>query len=236
MKILSAILTLIAASVAGTGVSLAEEGFQSPQSIQDAARQFLLANPETRHYSETSIEIGHLDSRLQLQQCDQPLQTSLAPGSRFAGKTTVAVRCASPKPWALYVSANVSTLASVYQTAVPLPRDHIITEQDLTAVKTDLGKLNRGYYSKLDDLLGKQTRRSLPPGQILHPAHIKVPNWVKRGEQVALVAGNPQFSIRTQGEALNDGAVGDQVRVKNLSSNRIVEGTVTAQGTVTVMN
>lgn len=236
MKNLTALLTLIAACLAGASVSQAEEQLQLHQSIQDAVQQFLLANPETRHYSETSIEVGHIDSRLQLQQCDQPLEAYLAPGSRATGKTTVGVRCPSPKPWAVYIPATVTTFATVYQTATPLPRDHIIVEQDLTATKTDLGKLNRGYYTNKSDLLGKQTRRSLPQAQILNPAHIKTPNWVKRGEQVALVASNPHFSIRMLGEALSDGTAGDQVRVKNLSSNRIVEGTVTGQGTVTVSN
>lgn len=237
MKKTFALLTLIAVHVLGAGVSQAEDNFQSHQSIQDTVQQFLLAHPEVQRYNETSIELSHIDSRLQLQQCDQPLEAYLAPGSRFAGKTTVGVRCPSPsQPWALFVPATVTTFATVYQTVAPLPRDHIIVAQDLTAVKTDLGKLNRGYYTNISDLLGKQIRRSLPQAQILNPGLIKTPHWVKRGEQVALVAGNPQFSIRMQGQALGDGAAGDQVRVKNMSSNRIVEGIVTGQGTVTVMN
>lgn len=235
MKTSSTLLTLLAAYACGSGVSLADD-FQSHQSILESAREFLLANPEIKRFSKTTIEMGHIDSRLQLQQCDQPLETYLAPGSRFAGKTTVGVRCASPRPWALYVPATVMTYASVYQTASPLPRDHIITKQDLITVKTELGGLTRGYYTDINDLLGKQTRRSLLQAQTLNPGMIKAPQWVKRGEQVALVAGNPQFSIRMLGQALSDGTEGDQIRVKNLSSNRIVEGTVTGQGTVTVMN
>jgi flagella basal body P-ring formation protein FlgA len=236
MKNTSAILIALAASYLGAGISEAEEAFQSHQSIFDSVQQFLLANPETQRYSETSIELGHVDSRLQLQQCDQPLETYLAPGSRFTGKTTVGVRCSSPSAWALYVPATVTTYALVYQTAIPLPRDHIIVAHDLKAVKTDLGKLTRGYYTNLDDLLGKQTRRSLPQAKTLNPGLIKAPQLVKRGGQVALIAANPRFSIRTLGLALSDGVEGDQIRVKNLSSNRIVEGTVTGQGIVTVMN
>jgi flagellar basal body P-ring formation protein FlgA len=235
MKMSSTLLTLLAAYTCGSGVSLADD-FQSQQSILESAREFLLANPEIKRFSKTTIEMGHIDSRLQLQQCDQPLETYLAPGSRFAGKTTVGVRCASPRPWALYVPATIMTYASVYQTASPLPRDHIINKQDLITAKTELGGLTRGYYTDINDLLGKQTRRSLLQAQTLNPGMIKAPQWVKRGEQVALVAGNPQFSIRMLGQALSDGTEGDQIRVKNLSSNRIVEGTVTGQGTVTVMN
>ena len=236
MKTCTAILTLITAYAGGSGVSLAAGDFQSHQSILDSAQQFLLGHPDIKRYPETTIEMGHIDSRMQLSPCDQPLETYLAPGGRLAGKTTVGVRCSTPKPWALYVPATVMTYATVYQTAQPLPRDHIIETQDLIAVKTELSGLNRGYYTNIQDLVGKQTRRSLPQSQTLNPGHVKPPLWVKRGETVALVASNPKFSIRMHGQALSDGAKGEQIRVKNLSSSRIVEGIVTAQGTVTVMN
>lgn len=236
MKTPLAMLTLLAACTCGSGASQANDGFQSHESILAAAQQYLLSHPEIKRYPETTIEIGHIDSRLQLQQCAQPLDTYLAPGSRFAAKTTVGVRCSAPKPWALYVPATIISYAMVYQTASPLPRDHIITAQDLTAVKTEIGKLNRGYYTDIHDILGKQTRRSLPQAQPVNPGMIKAPLLIKRGEMVALVAQNPRFSIRMQGRALSDGSEGEQIRVKNLSSSRIVEGTVTAQGTVMVLN
>lgn len=235
MNIPYAKLILLAACAFGCSISLAE-AFQSHQSITDSVQQYLLSQPDIQHYTDANVDVGSIDSRLQLQLCDQALETSLARGARFIGKTTVGVRCASPKPWALYVPANITVFEWVYQTSHPLPRDHILTADDLSAVKTDLGKLNRGYYTSLKEVLGKQTRRNLAQSQILNPDTIRPPHLVKRGEQVALVAAGTQFAIRMQGQALADGAEGDQVRVKNLSSNRIVEGTVTGQGTVRVLN
>ena len=228
-------LISIAAIILGSGISQAEE-FQSHPSISAAVQTFLLTRPEIQRYNEAGIDVGNIDSRLLLQQCDHPLETSLAPGARFIGKTTVGVRCDSPKPWALYVPATINAYELVFQTRRPIPRNHILTADDLSAVKTDLSKLNRGYYTQQKDLLGMQTRNSLSQSQILNPGLVKAPHLVKRGEQVALVAGGTRFAIRMQGQALADGAEGDQVRVKNLSSNRIVEGTVTGQGTVTVLN
>jgi flagella basal body P-ring formation protein FlgA len=37
-----------------------------------------------------------------------------------------------------------------------------------------------------------------------------------------------------QGEALRDGAVGEAIGVRNLSSQRVVEGRVTAEGAVEI--
>lgn len=235
MKPLSARLTLLAALLTGAVNSQAAAPAQSTQSILDFVRQFLLSNPDLQRRPEVMVQPGHLDSRLQLSQCSQALEATLAPGAQLIGKTTVGVSCAAPTPWTLYVTAQVSVYDMVYQTARPLPRDHIITESDLLAVKLDLGSLNRGYYLNKQDLIGKQTRRPLAQNQILNPGAIKAPRLIKRGEQVALLANSAGFSIRMAGQALSDGHEGEQIRVKNLSSNRIVEGVVTAQGVVTVM-
>ena len=235
MKTPYAILILLALCTLGSRTSLAE-AFQSHPSITDSVQQYLLSQPDIQRYSEASIDVGNIDSRLQLQQCDHALDISLAPGARYIGKTTAGVRCSTPQAWALYVPANIIVYEQVYQTSRPLARDHILTAEDITAVKTDLGKLNRGYYTNPQEVLGKQTRHPLQQSQILNPGQIKSPHLVKRGEQVALVVAGSQFAIRMQGQALADGAEGEQVRVKNLSSNRIVEGTVTRQGTVRVMN
>ena len=165
MKTPYVILILLALCTLGSRTSLADV-FQSHSSITDSVQQYLLSQPDIQRYSEARIDVGNIDSRLQLQQCDHALDTSLAPGARYIGKTTVGVRCSTPQAWALYVQANIIVYEQVYQTSRPLARDHILTAEDITAVKTDLGKLNRGYYTNPKEVLGKQTRHPLQQSQI----------------------------------------------------------------------
>lgn len=207
----------------------------SHAAIVDAVKQFLTSQDEETA-GERSIQVGHLDPRLNLEQCAEPLQTYLAPGARSVGKTTVGVRCQSPRPWALYVPARVDLYQTVYQTAGNLPRGHIIRADDIAPIKQNLTRLHRGYFSEKDQLIGKETRRRLQQGQVITPNQVKAPLLVKRGEQVELIAQSQLFSVRMNGKALMDGARGDRIRVKNLSSDRIIEGTVTQPGQVMVMN
>jgi len=54
-----------------------------------------------------NIDISPLDHRLQLPLCEEALSTFDPPGGISLGRTTVGVSCQNPKPWTLYVSANV---------------------------------------------------------------------------------------------------------------------------------
>lgn len=49
-----------------------------------------------------------------------------------------------------------------------------------------------------------------------------------------LVSGNGGLKVRMQGKALKDAAVGERVKVTNLSSGQKIEGIANADGTVSV--
>ena len=226
-------LTLLLHSSIGTAATPKQH---SHAAILKAVHNFLENHQDIKQYNERDIQVGHLDPRLNLGQCSEPLQTYLAPGAKTLGKTTVGVRCHAPRPWALYVPARVTLYETVYRTADHLPRGHLISEADIEPVKQDLGRLHRGYFSDKNQLIGKETRRRLRQGHVITPSQVKPPLLVKRGDQVELVARSSLYAVRMSGKAMADGARGDRIRVKNLSSKRIVEGTVTRAGQVTVMN
>ena len=208
----------------------------SHAAIVKAVQKFLENHQDIKQYAERDIQVEHLDPQLNLNQCSEALQTYLAPGAKTLGKTTVGVRCHAPKAWALYVPARVTLYETVYRTADNLPRGHLISEADIEPVKQDLGRLHRGYFSDKSQLIGKETRRRLRQGHVITPSQVKAPLLVKRGDQVELIARSSPYAVRMSGKAMADGARGDRIRVKNLSSKRIVEGTVTQAGQVTVMN
>ncbi len=237
MKLAPTLLILSCLSFMGiAGICKAGEALQNHTTIINAVEAFLQNQPGIDDQAQIEISVGHIDSRLQLQACEVPLETFLAPGHKTLGKTTVGVRCQSPKPWALYVPASIDRYDLVYQTSGPLPKGHILRQQDITTVKTNLARLNYGYFTDAKDLIGKQTSRRISQAKILTPNLVKEPLLVKRGEQVDLVAESGHYAIRMSGQAMMNGSQGDKIRVKNLSSQRIIEGVVTRRGEVTVLN
>lgn len=237
MKLTPTLLILPCLCLMGlAGVSKAGDTLQSHTSIILAVETFLKNQPGLDNPEQIEIEVGHIDSRLQLHACEAALETFLAPGHKTLGKTSVGVRCSGPRPWALYVPANIDRYALVYQTTGALPKGHILRQRDITTVKANLARLNYGYFTDANDLIGKQTSRRIGQTKILTPNLVKAPLLVKRGEQVDLIAESGHYAIRMSGQAMMNGSQGDRIRVKNLSSQRIIEGIVTRRGEVTVLN
>ena len=235
MKPLTANLLMLISLLGTSYSSLAEpvQDYQSHSSIITAVLNFLEQNTDNQ-YPNTQIKLGHLDKRLKLQACTQPLQTYLAPGAKAVGKTTVGVRCEGTRSWALYVPATINIFSTVYKTAHGLPRGHIIRDRDIEQTEHNLAQLNYGYFTDKSKLIGMQTRRRLSQGRVITPNQVKPPLLIKRGEQVALVSRSGLFTVRMNGKAMMDGAYGDRIRVKNSSSSRIIEGKVSQSGVVMI--
>ena len=79
-----------------------------------------------------------------------------------------------------------------------------------------------------------QMKRSLTAGFALNSNVIALPKLIHRGQRVTLLAQGDGIEVRSEGKALSDGAKGERVSVKNLSSNRIVQGIVSADGLIMI--
>ena len=98
----------------------------------------------------------------------------------------------------------------------------------------DLSRIKYGYFTNIDHLIGKQLKRRLPQNKIIKVNYVKSPTLVKRGEIVSIVAENSGYSVKMSGTALTDGVYCERIRVKNISSKRIIEGTVKKAGIISI--
>lgn len=85
-----------------------------------------------------------------------------------------------------------------------------------------------------DQLLGKVARRTLLPGKPISPAAVDNPKIVAIGAQVKIVFSEDGLEIVAYGMAMQAGAVGDLIRVRNEESGLIVSGRVIYDGSVRV--
>ncbi len=217
----------------GTGPVQADE-IQPLDSIQAAAEAFVLAEIATVNGADVSAEAGRLDPRLRLRACEEPLQTFQAAGNRLRGNTSVGVRCSGPQPWSIYVPVRVRQEVEVAVLTRNLGRGATVDAESVTLQRLDTGQLGFGYFDRVEEVLGQTLRRAANAGTVLTPALVAIPPTVRRGEQVTLVAERNGIAIRASGRALADARTGDLVRVRNLSSERVVEGVVKGPGQVTI--
>jgi flagella basal body P-ring formation protein FlgA len=200
------------------------------EQIRAAVHAFITAELDGK---DAELEVGRLDQRLRLPACNEPLDVSRPAGQRV-GNTTVSVRCPGTQPWTLYVPVTVNLYETVLSAAGTLARGSTLKVADLAPIRRNIATLAYGYYLRPEDVIGMELRRTLRPGEILTPANIKAPALVASGDQVLLVADTGGVRVAMKGEALQEGAAGERVQVRNLSSRRVVEGEVVGRGLVKV--
>ncbi len=184
--------------------------------------------------SPDHVEVGVIDSRLRLARCGQPLKLFFSAGGATSGNTTVGVRCLGPSPWLIYVPGRIKVYRTVVITTRAVPRKTVVSKDHIKLEQRDVSNLTAGYLEETDQALGHVTRRPMPIGSVIEPAALEKQRLVRRGERVTILADAGRLTVQMKGKALMDGASGDHVRAKNLSSGRVVEGTVTAAGTIHV--
>jgi len=83
--------------------------------------------------------------------------------------------------------------------------------------------------------LGQSLRHDLPPGQPLTLGDVARAVLVARNSAVSMRLDAGEISLSAQGVALEDGGLGETVRVQNPSSKAVVMAMVTGGGEVRVL-
>ena len=225
-------LTCIALILAASGARGTDS--EPLERILETARNFLSDTLSPSPKVETRIEVGQLDSRLRLARCAAAPTARWAPGARTSGNTTVNVRCAAPVEWSIFVPVGIERHAEVVVVAHDIDRAQVIQPGDLRIERQNVSQLTGGYLSDPSAVIGLAAKRRLAAGQALSTAHVTPRLLVARGQEVTLYAARPGLTVRMKGEALENGAEGERIRVRNRSSKRVVEGYVEPSGAVRV--
>lgn len=110
-------------------------------------------------------------------------------------------------------------------------RGEVITAEDVTLAEAG-ARVPDGIFTDPASVIGRRTRAALGEGKPLLLRQLE-PVWlVARGNPVVLVAAAGGLAVSAPAQALDDGGMGDVIRVLNLSSQREVKAIVTGSNTV----
>ncbi len=200
---------------------------------------------QTHGVNVKDVVIAPLDERLKVQSCQKPLNVD----HPFASKETVRVRCAEPV-WQLYLqvtmpagrthtpvagaSPNIATPPKTMVVAKRLLQRGIVLQPDmLEEVQASPGNADTQLLNTVKDAQLAELTRDIPAGQPLRVSDIRRAVLVRQGQTVMLSIGNKSdFEISIRMEAMQDGRLGEQVKLKNPESGRQVSGVVTGPNAV----
>jgi len=132
------------------------------------------------------------------------------------------------------VSLDVRRYADLLAPAQNIRRHELIHEGMFERKRFDVTSFSDVMLSDPSQLEGCRAAQNLQAGKHVSMRRIeKIPD-VEYNSPVTIIGKSRMFEIRARGTSLENGVIGESVRVKNDDSNKILTGTVTAPGVVEI--
>ena len=207
---------------------------QPHEAIIKAVKAFVTNEFADPGFRDFSVSVDPPDPRLRLARCTKPLDTYMLNPNARTLRPVVGVRCRGEKRWSIFLTARITAKKQVVVAASTLTRSQVLRPGDLELDYRSVSNLRRGYTDNPARFIGKSLTRNLEPGSVLLPTMVRQTDLINRGDRVTLISGSGGFSVAVTGEAQQNGSRGERIRVRNLSSGKIVEGTVESSGKVRI--
>ncbi|GIU37769.1 flagella basal body P-ring formation protein FlgA [Shewanella schlegeliana] len=161
-----------------------------------------------------------------------PVAVSIDAGSGIPlGNVQRKVSCGA-LGWSLFVRAKVSVSVKIPVANRVLKRGEHILAADIDWKVIKLGASDRDLVTALDEIVGRQVVRKVRRYQPIRAVQLSSPQWVNIGDRVIIEARSNGFYANMSGEALEGGGEGKGIRVRNLSSGKVIIAYPIAKGRV----
>lgn len=202
-------------------------------SIHSAVRQYIEANmpwsPETVRVDILSDETEPIAQNRQITMRIEP-----AGNQDFIGDMVFLVK--SYKGGNLVKTESVKTrievLRDVFIAARALPAGTVLTDSDVKMVQKWVRRIHPQSLSPSETITGKRLTIQVASGAEILATMLKSAPLVRKGKIVKMVFDNGSMQITTVGLSEEDGVAGNMIRVKNLSSNKVIYARVLSDSLV----
>ncbi|NDU85650.1 MAG: flagellar basal body P-ring formation protein FlgA [Ferrovum sp.] len=166
--------------------------------------------------------------------CVSPQLTLPSNAKLGAGRILVSARCDADE--------NGRSWSGMVPVIVTLNAPHVVIRRTMNAgetltsadVEIQNGAVTRpDVLTRLADLDGKVLRQGVVAGQALRPDMLRLPYIVLQGQTVQVQVMGEGFQVSTQGQALANAIMGQNVQVR-AGTGRVLTGVVTGPGTIQV--
>ena len=194
--------------------------------LNDYLQQQGWPSPQAEYQIWLSPAVAHLPA------CQQAVR--LQAGGQYRqpwGRRPYLVECTEPA-WQLRARVEVTLMLPVWVTAQEIRKGSAIQAGDLVEKALDVSRLQRGFIPTSESLVGSKSHRHLRMGQLIGELDLQKAWAVQEGEGVLIRAGQEGFSATTRGKALESGAIGDGIRVRNSQSGKEIQTWIIEKGEV----
>ncbi len=151
--------------------------------------------------------------------------------TQWRNQIPVQVRCLQPQ-WSFYVNVKSRVQLPAFTPLRLMQRDEPLSASNLTRAWFDAATLRQGLLTDLSQIEQRTPRTNLRAGQPVYVHQLKPRQLVNKGDQVTVRAVIGSAGVSSTGIALQNGKLGQQIRIRNISSGRIIKAWVWQAGLV----
>lgn len=198
--------------------------------VEQLAREQLAQQAGTAGLLEPQFQVAVVKSTRPVPACAAPVTLETA-DSRSAQRMRFVAVCPGSNGWRYEMLARGSITAQVAVTSAPVTANTPLQSGDVALARRDVTMVPDSI-SSLPGAIGLSSRRSLRAGEVLRQGQLAAPMLIKRGSAVNIVARKEQVEVSMAGEALDPGALGEVIRVRNATSGTVIRARVVDAGVV----
>jgi len=116
-----------------------------------------------------------------------------------------------------------------------LNRGTVIKVSDVEIKRVNMSRVSGDVISDVSGVVGKKMKNTLKKGYPFKTRSVGPVPIIYKGDTVKLIADNGKLRIVTLGIAKIDGVRGEQIKVMNLTSKKIITGVVVDTQTIAVV-
>lgn len=113
----------------------------------------------------------------------------------------------------------------------PLADRQIIRQEDVVSRRALVSQVANDPLLTMDQVLGQQAAMQLRPGTVFTARMVEAVPLVRTGQLVTIILSQGDIQVKTVGRAMENGAFGQTIRVRNERTRDMYEAVVTGQQT-----
>jgi len=117
-----------------------------------------------------------------------------------------------------------------------IQRETIIDSDDLVRKEMNITRMRHSPFTKIQEITGKQARRTIVQGRIIDDSMIEIPPVVQNGEMVTIRVKEGTTVIQADAVSRADGYAGEMIPVYCLATRRMLKGIVQDNGLIHITN
>ena len=132
------------------------------------------------------------------------------------------------------VSLNIRVFKDLLVPVRKIDRHELLTQDLFTVKRFDVTSLTERMFTDPEEIAGYRAKQNLMPDRYITPNRVERVPDVENGGPITIVGNSDFLEIQARGVALQQGYIGESIKVKNMASQKILTGKITSPGVVEV--